>query len=115
MDAVLSHLDDAVARPGHGTFDEQQVPLRIDLVHGQPGLRMLCEPCGFGPRLKLCRLIVPAKPLPIPIPETLTLSPGSNVSTGTGSPTVSSVVPRNSTKCRCGPTFAVARCPRSAF
>src|ERR671931_455052 len=63
----------------------------------EPGLRMLCEPCVFGPRLKLCRLIVPAKPLPIPIPETLTRSPGSNVSTVTASPGVSSVVPRNST------------------
>jgi len=34
----------------------------------EPGLRMLCEPCEVGPRLKLCRLIVPAKPLPIETP-----------------------------------------------
>src|SRR4029077_14726345 len=27
----------------------------------EPGLRMLCEPCVFGPRLKLWRLIVPWK------------------------------------------------------
>ena len=33
----------------------------------EPGLRMLCEPCVFGPRLKLWRLIVPWKPLPIEI------------------------------------------------
>ena len=43
----------------------------------EPGVRTLCEPCETGPRWKLWRLIVPAKPLPIPIPETLTLSPGS--------------------------------------
>ena len=42
----------------------------------EPGLRMLCEPCDFGPRWNLCRLIVPAKPLPIPIPATLIASPG---------------------------------------
>jgi hypothetical protein len=28
----------------------------------EPGLRTLCEPCDVGPRWKLCRLIVPAKP-----------------------------------------------------
>ena len=39
----------------------------------EPGLRTLCEPCDTGPRWKLCRLIVPAKPLPIPIPATFTL------------------------------------------
>ena len=44
----------------------------------EPGLRMLCEPCVFGPRWKRCRLIVPAKPLPIPIPVTLIESPGWN-------------------------------------
>ena len=49
----------------------------------EPGLRMLCEPCVFGPRWKLWRLIVPAKPLPIPIPETLIASPGSKASTVT--------------------------------
>ncbi len=37
----------------------------------EPGLRMLCEPCVFGPRWNLWRLIVPAKPLPIPIPGDL--------------------------------------------
>ena len=36
-----------------------------------PGLRTLCEPWVTGPRLKLWRLIVPAKPLPIEVPETL--------------------------------------------
>jgi hypothetical protein len=34
----------------------------------EPGLRMLCEPWVFGPRLKLWRLIVPANPLPMPMP-----------------------------------------------
>src|SRR3954453_10831300 len=46
----------------------------------EPGLRTLCEPCDVGPRLKLWRLIVPAKPLPIETPDTLTLSPGSKLS-----------------------------------
>src|SRR6185503_19416076 len=41
----------------------------------EPGLRMLCEPLLIGPRLKLCRLIVPWNPLPIEIPETLMRSP----------------------------------------
>ena len=54
----------------------------------EPGARTLCEPCETGPRLKLCRLIVPAKPFPIEIPETLILSPGSKVSTVTVSPSV---------------------------
>ena len=37
----------------------------------EPGLRMLCEPCVFGPRWKRWRLIVPAKPLPIEMPGDL--------------------------------------------
>ena len=52
----------------------------------EPGLRMLCEPCVFGPRWNLWRLIVPAKPLPIPMPATLIVSPGSKASTVTISP-----------------------------
>ena len=56
----------------------------------EPGLRTLCEPCETGPRLKLWRLIVPAKPLPIPIPEILMVSPGSKASTVIASPSVSS-------------------------
>ena len=64
----------------------------------EPGLRTLCEPCETGPRLKLCRLIVPWKPLPIEIPATLTFSPGWNASTVTVSPTGSSLSPRNSTR-----------------
>src|SRR5215210_553466 len=79
----------------------------------EPGARTLCEPCETGPRWKLCRLIVPAKPLPIPIPATLTRSPRSNVSTVTCSPGVSSVVPRNSTSFRCGP--ASPSWPRRGF
>ena len=70
----------------------------------EPGLRMLCEPCVFGPRWNLWRLIVPAKPLPIPIPETLIESPGSKASTVTVSPGTSSVSPRNSTRWRCAPS-----------
>jgi hypothetical protein len=67
----------------------------------EPGLRMLCEPCVTGPRWKLCRLIVPWKPLPMPVPETLTLSPGWKISTVTFSPwTASAKCPRNSTRCR---------------
>ena len=57
----------------------------------EPRLRMLCEPCVTGPRLKLWRLIVPAKPLPIEMPVTLIVSPGSNTSTVTGSPTTASL------------------------
>ena len=52
----------------------------------EPGLRMLCEPCERGPLQKLCRLIVPWKPLPMPIPATLISSPGSKISTVTLSP-----------------------------
>ena len=48
-----------------------------------PGARTLCEPWLTGPRLKLCRLIVPAKPLPLERPLTLICSPGSNGSTVT--------------------------------
>ena len=40
---------------------------------GEPGARTLCEPCDTGPRWKLWRLIVPAKPLPFETPETLTV------------------------------------------
>ena len=64
----------------------------------EPGVRTLCEPWLTGPRLKLCRLIVPAKPLPTDVPATLISSPGSNASTVTVSPTVSSVSPRNSAR-----------------
>ena len=53
----------------------------------EPGARTLCEPWLTGPRLKLCRLIVPAKPLPTDVPATLISSPGSNASTVTVSPT----------------------------
>ena len=81
----------------------------------EPGLRTLCEPCVTGPRLKLCRLIVPWKPLPIEIPVTLTFSPGSKASTVTVSPGTSSLVPRISTSFRCGPTPCLARCPSSGF
>ena len=81
----------------------------------EPGARTLCEPCDFGPLWKLCRLIVPAKPLPIPIPETFTLSPGANASTVTVSPATSSVGPRNSSTWRCGSTPFFARCPVSPF
>ena len=69
-----------------------------------PGLRMLCEPCVFGPRWKLCRLIVPAKPLPCETPLTLIFSPGSNASTVTFSPTTSSLWPRSSSRCRYAPS-----------
>src|SRR5215212_9447776 len=71
----------------------------------EPGLRTLCEPWEVGPRLKLCRLIVPAKPLPIETPETLTLSPGSKLSTVMASPSVAPVRPRSSSRCRCGETL----------
>src|SRR6266540_2703056 len=66
----------------------------------EPGLRMLCEPCDLGPRRKLCRLIVPAKPLPWEIPLTLIFSPGSKTSTVTFSPTMSPLCPRSSSKLR---------------
>ena len=81
----------------------------------EPRLRMLCEPCVTGPRLKLWRLIVPAKPLPIEMPVTLIASPGSNTSTVTGSPTTASLAPRNSTRCLCGFVSVFFRCPRRGF
>ena len=81
----------------------------------EPGLRTLCEPWETGPRWKLCRLIVPWKPLPIEIPATLTFSPGSNASTVTVSPTCSSLWPRNSTRWRCAEAPAFCRCPSSPF
>ena len=70
----------------------------------EPGLRTLWEPCEVGPRLKLCRLIVPANPLPIETPDTLTLSPTSKLSTVTASPSVAPVRPRSSSRCLCGAT-----------
>ena len=81
----------------------------------EPRLRTLCEPCVTGPRLKLWRLIVPAKPLPIEMPVTLIASPGSNTSTVTGSPTTASLCPRNSTRCLCGFVSVFFRCPRRGF
>jgi hypothetical protein len=42
----------------------------------EPGARTLCEPWLTGPRLKLCRLIVPAKPLPTEVPGDLDLVAG---------------------------------------
>ena len=56
----------------------------------EPGARTLCEPCDFGPLVKLWRLIVPWKPLPFEVPEILTVWPTSKASTVTVSPTCSS-------------------------
>ena len=42
----------------------------------EPGARTLCEPWLTGPRLKLWRLIVPAKPLPTADPGDLHLLAG---------------------------------------
>ena len=80
MSLLLSDLDDAVLRDRDGALDEEQVQLGVDAVdveadlrhaaaaepaghpHAledargvadapiEPGLRMLCEPCDFGPR-----------------------------------------------------------------
>src|SRR5262249_50256028 len=82
----------------------------------EPGLRMLCEPCDFGPRWNLCRLIVPAKPFPCETPLTFTFSPGANASTVTFSPTTSSLSPRNSTSRRYAPSTSFAfRWPSAAL
>src|SRR5439155_25672668 len=35
---ILPHLHEAVARAGDGALHEQQVPFRVDLVHGQADL-----------------------------------------------------------------------------
>src|SRR5438552_4561441 len=45
---VLSDLDDSVARAGHGALDEEQVPLRVDIVHGHPDLgdALAAHPAG---------------------------------------------------------------------
>src|SRR4029077_8722064 len=67
-----------------------------------PGARTLCEPCDTGPRWKLWRLIVPAKPLPLERPLTLTFSPASNCSTVTVSPTARPSASRISTRWWCG-------------
>ena len=77
----------------------------------EPGLRTLCEPCVTGPRLKLCRLIVPWKPLPIEIPVTLTFSPGSKASTVTVSPGTSSLGPRISTSLPVRPDPVLGQMP----
>ena len=76
---------------------------------------MLCEPCVFGPRWNLWRLIVPAKPFPIEMPATLIVSPAWNASTVTVSPTVSSERPRNSTRLRCGSTPFLRQMPELAL
>ena len=81
-----------------------------------PGARTLCEPCDFGPLLKLWRLIVPWNPLPFELPETLTWSPGSNASTVTVSPTSSSPASsRNSARWRWAEASAFFRWPSSAL
>ena len=79
----------------------------------EPGARTLCEPCETGPRWKLWRLIVPAKPLPFETPETLTVWPFSKTaSTFTSAPTSSSPgSPRNSRRWRRLPTPAFLRRP----
>ena len=82
----------------------------------EPGARTLCEPCDFGPALKLWRLMVPAKPLPLLLPATFTRWPTSNDSTVTVSPIVSSPASsRNSTSVRSGGALAFFRCPSSGL
>ena len=79
----------------------------------EPGARTLCEPCDLGPEAKLCRLIVPAKPLPFDLPETFTVWPFSKNDAGlTSAPTSSSPAsPRNSARCLRLPTPAFFRWP----
>ena len=82
----------------------------------EPGLRTLCEPWLVGPRLKLWRLMVPAKPLPFEVPVTSTCSPGSNASTVTAVADGEARSSRaNSSRCRCGPAPAFFRWPASGF
>ncbi len=81
-----------------------------------PGARTLCEPCDFGPLAKLCRLIVPWKPLPFETPAIFTREPVSKASTVTVSPRVSSPAsPRNSTTVFIGGASAFFRWPSSAL
>src|SRR5215217_5189649 len=94
---VAPDLDHAALGPGHGAAHEQQVvadvhdlepalrdalvahlPWAADALEHAPGARTLCEPCDTGPRWKLWRLIVPAKPLPLEVPDTFTVWPFSN-------------------------------------
>src|SRR6267143_339249 len=79
----------------------------------EPGARTLWEPCVTGPRWKLWRLIVPAKPLPFETPDTLTFWPFSKTwSTFSSLPTSASPgSPRNSPRCLSVPTPAFFRCP----
>src|SRR3954452_19479273 len=53
MALVLPDLDDPVFRPGDGALDQQQVPLRVDLMHGQPDLRdaLAAHPTGHADAL----------------------------------------------------------------
>src|SRR3954452_21016117 len=79
----------------------------------EPGARTLCEPCDLGPEAKLCRLIVPAKPLPFEVPDTLTVWPFSKTEpTASSAPTSSSPgSPRHSARCFSQPTPAFFRWP----
>src|SRR6185503_8578613 len=75
------------------------------------------EPCDSGPRLKLWRLTVPAKPRPFDLPTTSTKSPSANWSTRILSPTFSepdASCKRNSLRMRVGgmPPPVFSKCPR---
>src|SRR5829696_5626634 len=50
---VLSDLDDAVLRAGDGALDQQQIPLDVDLVHGQADLRAALTTQSAGHLLAL--------------------------------------------------------------
>ena len=83
----------------------------------EPGARMLCEPCDFGPLVKLWRLIVPWKPLPFDLAGDLDLvarrrRPRPSRSRPTSSSPASS---RNSTRWRWAEASAFLRWPSSGL
>ena len=82
----------------------------------------MCErllPCDARCELKLCRLMVPAKPLPIDVPCTSTFWPAANSVTGTVAPglywAATSAGTRNSLRISPASTPALARWPASGL
>ena len=79
----------------------------------EPGSRWDLEPCFIGPRAKLWRLIVPAKPLPREIPVASISSPAAKMSAVICWPTVYSegADKRNSLTNFTGATPALSKWP----
>src|SRR5713101_2398932 len=76
-----------------------------------PGWRTFMEPCDSGPRLNLCLLMRPWKPLPFEVAVTSTSSPAAKISALSSWPASRPSYPRISTMWRCGSTFAFLNSP----